>query len=300
MAAAPRTRKVSRKPTIKTTTEGRITAHSSAQANRRDGAYAASADCRATFGSLPTRLTATEDGPHSSPELVTVATRLRATSYSPAVPSACPTVGRAGAANHPRSAVNSGQPRTTTPQVNPPVRWQCDRSDLAYNDEVSPSCRATFAACQRGSGHRGRALPYGQGRTDSGTVYGVGLTGRATSMPFTAVPIGTQRSTTDNTQRPRPALFPVLAGDESVRSGFASRWSVRLASALPCPAGRSVPGRGGPERRRRPRPDGTAPSVRAGSVAHRDHRGTSGHLRSPTAKRNHRSASLQVRQLARR
>ena len=33
-------------------------------------------------------------------------------------------------------------------------------------------------------------------------------------------------------------------------------WS-RLASALPCPAGRSVPGRGGPERRRRPRPDGT-------------------------------------------
>ena len=38
--------------------------------------------------------------------------------------------------------------------------------------------------------------------------------------------------------------------------------SIRLfgstpASALPCPAGRSVPGRGGPERRRRPRPDGT-------------------------------------------
>jgi hypothetical protein len=74
----------------------------------------------------------------------------------------------------------------------------------------------------------------------------------------------------------------------------------RLGSALPCPAGRSVPGRGGPERRRRPRPDGTAPSVRPGSVAHRDHRGTSGHLRAPTAKRNHRSASLQVRQLAQR
>jgi hypothetical protein len=31
----------------------------------------------------------------------------------------------------------------------------------------------------------------------------------------------------------------------------------RPGSALPCPAGRSVPGRGGPERRRRPRPDGT-------------------------------------------
>jgi hypothetical protein len=47
----------------------------------------------------------------------------------------------------------------------------------------------------------------------------------------------------------------------------------RLGSALPCPAGRSVPGRGGPERRRRPRPDGTGPSVRTGSVAHRDHNG---------------------------
>jgi hypothetical protein len=33
----------------------------------------------------------------------------------------------------------------------------------------------------------------------------------------------------------------------------------RLGSALPCPADRSVPGRGGPERRRRPRPDGTEP-----------------------------------------
>ena len=31
----------------------------------------------------------------------------------------------------------------------------------------------------------------------------------------------------------------------------------RPVSTLPCPAGRSVPGRGGPERRRRPRPYGT-------------------------------------------
>jgi hypothetical protein len=34
----------------------------------------------------------------------------------------------------------------------------------------------------------------------------------------------------------------------------------RQESALPCPASRSVPGRGGPGRRRRPRPDGTGPS----------------------------------------
>jgi len=39
------------------------------------------------------------------------------------------------------------------------------------------------------------------------------------------------------------------------------------SSALPCPAGRSVPGRGGPERRRRPRPDGTGePLLRAWST----------------------------------
>jgi hypothetical protein len=46
-------------------------------------------------------------------------------------------MGRAGAAIHPRSAVSSGQPGTTTPQVNPPVRWQANRPDLAYNDEVT-------------------------------------------------------------------------------------------------------------------------------------------------------------------
>ena len=44
----------------------------------------------------------------------------------------------------------------------------------------------------------------------------------------------------------------------------------------------------------------TGPSVRAGSVAHRDHSGTSGHYRSPTAKRSVWSTSLQLRQLAQR
>jgi hypothetical protein len=44
-------------------------------------------------------------------------------------------VGRAGAVDHPRPAVSSEQPRTATPQVNLPVRWQANRPDLAYNDE---------------------------------------------------------------------------------------------------------------------------------------------------------------------
>jgi hypothetical protein len=40
-------------------------------------------------------------------------------------------------------------------------------------------------------------------------------------------------------------------------------------------------------------------SVRAGSVAHRDHMGTSGHQWLPTAKRNHRSMSIRLKQQAR-
>jgi hypothetical protein len=62
----------------------------------------------------------------------------------------------------------------------------------------------------------------------------------------------------------------------------------------------TIPGRGTPPALGPPRPDRTGPSVRAGSVAHRDHRGTSGHHRSPTAKRSGRSTSLQLRQLAQR
>jgi hypothetical protein len=69
--------------------------------------------------------------------------------------------------------------------------------------------------------------------------------------------------------------------------------------ALLCPAGRSgfwSRRTGAPEASAT---DGTGPSVRTGSVTHRDHRGTSGHQRSPAAKRNHRSMSLRLKQQAR-
>jgi hypothetical protein len=70
--------------------------------------------------------------------------------------------------------------------------------------------------------------------------------------------------------------------------------------------GLAVPGRPiGPWSRRTGAPEASATgrnrtSVRAGSVAHRDHTGTGGHQRSPTAKRTCRSTSLQLRQLAQR
>jgi hypothetical protein len=67
----------------------------------------------------------------------------------------------------------------------------------------------------------------------------------------------------------------------------------RVSSALPCPAGRSAPGRGGPERRRRPRPDGTGTHrsvlgpwrtgttrARVVSNGHHGQRGTAGRLAS--------------------
>jgi hypothetical protein len=55
-------------------------------------------------------------------------------------------------------------------------------------------------------------------------------------------------------------MLTILAAPADVaqtNSPSSSLFRSALASALPCPAGRLVPGRGGPERRRRPRPDGT-------------------------------------------
>jgi hypothetical protein len=86
------------------------------------------------------------------------------------------------------------------------------------------------------------------------------LTGRATTVPFTTDASGCKRTPTDNPTAAMTCAVRSLARWRSCPIWLCKQevgWS-RLASALPCPAGRSVPGRGGPERRRRPRPDGTA------------------------------------------
>jgi hypothetical protein len=83
------------------------------------------------------------------------------------------------------------------------------------------------------------------------------------------------REIADNSGQPRCptgnqtcSLSPVMGRDGAVGPYMACKCS-RLGSALPCLAGRSLPGRGGPERRRRPRPDGTGatPKASAGSSA---------------------------------
>jgi hypothetical protein len=68
----------------------------------------------------------------------------------------------------------------------------------------------------------------------------------------------------------------LTCGGGGARNCMACKGST-LGSTLPCPAGRSVPGRGGPERRRRPRPDGTGP----GPCWVRGALGPQGHERSP-------------------
>ena len=66
----------------------------------------------------------------------------------------------------------------------------------------------------------------GQEHGDPDVLVGGLVGGRATSVPFTAVLTGPQRTTTDNSERPRPAPFAILAGDSSTRSGFGSKGSM--------------------------------------------------------------------------
>jgi hypothetical protein len=54
------------------------------------------------------------------------------------------------------------------------------------------------------------ALTLGQGGTPGGKLYQVVLTGRATSVPFTAVLTGPERTTTDNTKAAWSCAVPYL------------------------------------------------------------------------------------------
>jgi hypothetical protein len=62
--------------------------------------------------------------------------------------------------------------------------------------------------------------PSGTGPTDCLSF------GRATSVPFTTVTTGPQRTTTDNTTAPPTCAVPYPAGDSNARSGFGSKGSL--------------------------------------------------------------------------
>jgi hypothetical protein len=92
-----------------------------------------------------------------------------------------------------------------------PARSQLSRSKLVYNDKVTPKLP-----------RRVRGLPTKRLVTEDGphpTVKveptarpdtGVILGGRATSVPFTAVPTGPQRTTTDNAEAASTCTAPLL------------------------------------------------------------------------------------------
>jgi hypothetical protein len=99
--------------------------------------------------------------------------------------------------------------------------------------------------------------------------------GRATTVPFAAVMVGPKRTTTVNTKAtltcavPLPSQVTILP-DLALQAG--DRRS-RPCLALPCPASRSgpksVPRRGGPKRRRRPRPGRIGPPCLRASLGPR-------------------------------
>ena len=113
--------------------------------------------------------------------------------------STCALADRAGAASHPRSGASSGQPRTATPQLNPPVAWWRDHPDLAYNDEVIPELPRRVRGLPTSRWAPGTDLTLRSGWSQRCQSVLGRLTGRATSVPFTADLGGPERTTTDNT-----------------------------------------------------------------------------------------------------
>jgi hypothetical protein len=111
--------------------------------------------------------------------------------------------------------------------------------------------------------------------------------------PRRALSSGPQRSPRGNTGQRAKSLTCTTAGQRPARQCFPSSRCSRASIGLAVPGRRSVPGRGGPERRRRPRPDGTGTprsvlgpwragttGARVVSNGHNGQRGTVGRLAS--------------------
>jgi hypothetical protein len=110
---------------------------------------------------------------------------------------------RAGSARHREPLVLSGHERSLSEYKNP-ARTACmiltsaDKPAWGRVQVPRPAAASPPDSCLRGGGHRGRTSPYGQGGATARRVPGVILDGRATSVPFTAVLTGPERTATDN------------------------------------------------------------------------------------------------------
>jgi hypothetical protein len=160
-----------------------------------------------------------------------------------------------------------------------------DRSrQSGLSDTEEPlGCRATIGSLPMSLSDLGRTSP----AVEVGTVSSTLCQGRPRRPCHQrAIHTSPERSRADNHGQRHGGLD--LAGSLPLQVAILAdlaweqviSWS-RLASALPCPAGRSISGRGGPERRRRPRPDGTGPS----STRARTSRPVTDHLRPGSADR---------------
>jgi hypothetical protein len=134
----------------------------------------------------------------------------------------------AGTSGHPRHMRTAGHIASTVPTSAEKAAWAAFKS-------LHPTAASPPGSCPRGGGRRGRAKPYGQGGANGATVY---LTSSSTAVPQAChsqrcgtVPSGQPQTTT---KQPRPAPFPILAGDSSARSGFGSKGSLVNALIGPC------------------------------------------------------------------
>jgi hypothetical protein len=165
---------------------------------------------------------------------------------------------RAGAASQPLSGRKTGAPKHPRP------------------DETAGYCCAASRLANEAVGTEDRPRPAVKAGANGATPCHLSplVVPRAChSRRSWLVPGGQSRTTP---RRARPAPFPAVAGNGPARSGSASRRSMGEALHRPCRARPAdpVPGRGGPERRRRPRPDGIGkpnPGPRWGRTAPEPH-----------------------------
>jgi hypothetical protein len=96
-----------------------------------------------------------------------------------------------------------------------PGRGGPERQRRPRPDGTGRAAAPSATACQRCSGHRGRASPTVEVGANASRSARVILAGRATSVPFTAFPTGTERTTTDNAKAASPSAVGFLRRSQS-------------------------------------------------------------------------------------
>jgi hypothetical protein len=190
---------------------------------------------------LPTMQVVTRDRPHRPVSLVSVSIWLRATSSSPAVPpdrrpgAPSPQGARGLGPCWVRTALGTAGPRRARA-----VTMGMQEPHVIRHLPFGPRPRKKHGAGFKSPAQLPRALralaheavvtedePHRRVTVEPTTQPDPGLIlgGRATSVPFTAVLTGPERTATDNHEASSTCAISHLAGDNSARFGFESRGS---------------------------------------------------------------------------